>query len=319
MRDGMTKVQVAAPPAPAVAYAVQLLQILRAANPEQLGVSELARRLGLGKASTHRILTTLVDQSCLIFNPVSKGYSLGPALVALGEAASGAADVLQAARNALPALAERSRLTAAAFRFLPDWRLAAVACVNSAGPFQVNQVLGQTFHLIPPVGTLEFAFSSPTRFAEMLNVAKTQGLIKTDLDVKTLEEDVHFIREHGYSWSASLGVNREASRKDLVEWLNGIEKLGIGRKSKAGRAYYLSQMERYADTEDYGAAPAPIFGLAVPVFDAQGRNILHLAVQGFLSQVPPERVTEVAGVALQSAREITAAIGGRQPYARELA
>jgi hypothetical protein len=137
--------------------------------------------------------------------------------------------------------------------------------------------------------------------------------------VKTLEEDVHFIREHGYSWSASLGVNREASRKDLVEWLNGIEKLGIGRKSKAGRAYYLSQMERYADTEDYGAAPAPIFGLAVPVFDAQGRNILHLAVQGFLSQVPPERVTEVAGVALQSAREITAAIGGRQPYARELA
>jgi len=305
--------------APAVAYAVQFLQVLRSAAPEQLGVSELSRRVGLGKASTYRILTTLVDQGCLILNPLDKTYSLGPVLIALGDAASGSSDVLDAARSALPALAEDSKLTATAYRLLPDAHLVAVASVSSSGPFQVVQPVGKTFPLVPPMGTLEYAFASAARLTAMLAAAEAQGFFKNDVDKEMLEEDIQWIRDRGYSWSISLGINRDVSRTEVRTWLNQAEKFGVGRKEPSARAYYLEQIGRFAEDEHGILAPAPIFGLAAPVFDVQGNNILHLAIHGFLNQIPPERVSELGNLTVATARRITADIGGREPSPRELA
>jgi DNA-binding IclR family transcriptional regulator len=292
---------------------------LRSVAPDQLGVSELSRRLGHGKASTYRILTTLVEQGCLILNPLDKSYSLGPVLIALGDAASGGGDVLDAARSTLPGLAEQSNLTASAYRLLPDARLVAVASVSSSGLFQVMQPVGKTFPLVPPMGTLEYAFASASRLATMLASAEAQGFIKGDLDKEMLEEDIRWIRDRGYSWSISLGTNRDVGRTEVRSWLHQAEKFGVGRREPAARAYYLDQIGQYADREEGTSPPAPIFGLAAPVFDVQGNNILHLAVHGFLNQVPPERVSELGRLATATARRITAAIGGHQPSARELA
>lgn len=45
---------------------------------EELGVTQLAERLGVTKGSVHRHLTTLVDRGYLVQNPVTTRYGIGP-------------------------------------------------------------------------------------------------------------------------------------------------------------------------------------------------------------------------------------------------
>ncbi len=53
-------------------------------GPSPIGVSEVARRLGLSKAVVHRILRTLVDRRLLATDPLTRGYQLGSAAAAIG-------------------------------------------------------------------------------------------------------------------------------------------------------------------------------------------------------------------------------------------
>ncbi len=54
----------------------------------ELGVSELARRLNLGKSTAHRLLATLTDEQLLEQNPETGKYRLGLAIYDLGAAIS---------------------------------------------------------------------------------------------------------------------------------------------------------------------------------------------------------------------------------------
>jgi IclR family KDG regulon transcriptional repressor len=68
-----------------VRNAARLLKVFRSREAD-LGVSELARRLGLGKSTVHRMLTTLVAEGLIEQNPQTGGYRLGIVMFELGEA-----------------------------------------------------------------------------------------------------------------------------------------------------------------------------------------------------------------------------------------
>jgi DNA-binding IclR family transcriptional regulator len=83
-----------------------LLQFLGGAH--SLGVSAIARELGLSKAVVHRILRSLVDRGLLEVDPETRAYGLGPATVALGARALRDAKLRPVA---LPELRELQKLT----------------------------------------------------------------------------------------------------------------------------------------------------------------------------------------------------------------
>ncbi|HEX5407069.1 MAG TPA: IclR family transcriptional regulator [Pseudonocardiaceae bacterium] len=83
-----------------------LLQFL--GGSPSLGVSAIARELGLSKAVVHRILRSLVDRGLLEVDPETRAYGLGPAAVALGARALRDAKLRPVA---LPELRELQRLT----------------------------------------------------------------------------------------------------------------------------------------------------------------------------------------------------------------
>jgi DNA-binding IclR family transcriptional regulator len=68
-----------------VRNAARLLKEFRS-REASIGVSELARRLGLGKSGVHRLLTTLVAEGLLERDPHTGGYRLGIVMFELGEA-----------------------------------------------------------------------------------------------------------------------------------------------------------------------------------------------------------------------------------------
>src|SRR3954466_11615410 len=53
-------------------------------SDEELGISEIARRVGVAKSTAHRLLTTLCAKGMAEQNPETGRYRLGMRLVALG-------------------------------------------------------------------------------------------------------------------------------------------------------------------------------------------------------------------------------------------
>jgi DNA-binding IclR family transcriptional regulator len=68
-----------------VASALDLLDLF--VTDEELGVSEVARRLGVAKSTAHRLLTTLGSRQLVEQNPVNGKYRLGLHLFELGHLA----------------------------------------------------------------------------------------------------------------------------------------------------------------------------------------------------------------------------------------
>jgi DNA-binding IclR family transcriptional regulator len=81
------------------------------AGPAALGVSEIARELGLSKAVVHRILQSLASRSFVETDPQTRGYRLGPGAVALGARALRDLDLRRTARPVLRRLREVTRET----------------------------------------------------------------------------------------------------------------------------------------------------------------------------------------------------------------
>jgi DNA-binding IclR family transcriptional regulator len=70
----------------------------------ELGVTELARKLGIGKSTAHRVLATLAAERLLEHDPVTGRYRLGLALYELGTSVSEHVDLHQAALPVLTTL-----------------------------------------------------------------------------------------------------------------------------------------------------------------------------------------------------------------------
>ena len=88
--------RVDAPPLKSLDVALEVLEALDGA-PE-LGVSEVARRVGISKAATHRILTTLARRGYVAQNASTAQYAIGPRLRRFSHIAAEGVDVITAAR-----------------------------------------------------------------------------------------------------------------------------------------------------------------------------------------------------------------------------
>jgi IclR family transcriptional regulator, KDG regulon repressor len=95
---------------PAVLKAFKLLEIVSQAD-KPLGVSELARRLELGKSTVHGLVTTLESLGVLEVANGSRKYVLGPRLSALSSRNGLGPDLRTVARPALERLAETTEQT----------------------------------------------------------------------------------------------------------------------------------------------------------------------------------------------------------------
>ncbi len=92
-----------------VRRAMNLLELL--ADNEELGVTELGRRLGVHKATASRLVSTLAERGLVERNPATEKYRLGFGVIHLAGAALAGLDLVRQARPVLEELAERTRET----------------------------------------------------------------------------------------------------------------------------------------------------------------------------------------------------------------
>jgi DNA-binding IclR family transcriptional regulator len=129
---------------------VQALRIVRhmidAAQP--LGVTAIARQLGLSPSSCFNLLRTLVAEEFLRFDATAKTYSLGPALMRMAQRAQSVDSALALARPQLEAFAARYGVASGLWRLSASQRLVLVAVADSDNATRIHMTVGQRLPML---------------------------------------------------------------------------------------------------------------------------------------------------------------------------
>jgi DNA-binding IclR family transcriptional regulator len=183
----------------AVRKAVRVLEGLANANGGT-GVSELARDLGLGKASVFRLLHTLAELGLVEQDSGTRKYRLGPELIVLGQAASESIDLRRAARPRM------ERLTAAtgmpAYLNVPGSR--DVVCLEHVPSLSRIDLYGRAGHTMPyhacPSGLVLLAFGPSDRLERALRSGLPRYGRNTIVSRRALKGALEKVRLHGYAF-----------------------------------------------------------------------------------------------------------------------
>lgn len=192
-----------------VANAARVLKAFSSSDRE-LGVSELARRLGLGKSTVHRLLVTLAAEQLLDQNPETGKYRLGLSMYELG---TSVATNLGLHEAVVPPMAELRRRTQETVQ---------VGVLDGREVVYVERLdAPTTLEMFMRIGHRNAANSTSSGKTLLAHLPKAQldrtldgwelpvQTNKTISDASALQKELKRVREQGYAHNISeseLGV-----------------------------------------------------------------------------------------------------------------
>jgi len=191
----------------AVDAAVALLQIV--ANEPDLGLSEIARRAGLGKARVFRLVKTLEGRGLLTCAEPGRTYRLGYMMLTLGGAAAVQINLVAVARPVLAELGEKLQETTQV-RVLDGQQSVCVAIWEPNRTIKVSARLGRRRPLYTGSSKILLAFGDP-EFRETIITGPLDAVKKNKpTSVDDLRTRLTRIRAEGYD------VSRGEVSDDLI-------------------------------------------------------------------------------------------------------
>lgn len=278
--------------APAVERAVAVLNRLAQEPQQRWSLSDLARELDLSKATAHAVMTSLVETGYVARDDEDKTYSLGPALIAVGNAAQSAFPGARVAQGQMDQLAARFDLEVIASTAIGE-EIVILARSGNPRPLGIDVRPGQRLPLVPPLGTVFVAWADEHEIEGWL--AKL-GPDATETDREAARDALRIVRERRFS--VALGGERQQRI---------VRELTAERRGDTGDEYALTEL---ADAPSYR-----ISQIGAPIFGPDGAVVLGLFLIGFRGEIDAEEVPTYAEALLEAAAEVTATLGGRVPVA----
>ncbi|QPP05446.1 IclR family transcriptional regulator [Streptomyces bathyalis] len=187
---------------------------------DELGVSRIARELGLSKAVVHRILQTLVARGMVTLDQHTRLYQLGPTAAALGARALRDLDLRAVAANTLRRLQEETRETVTLTALVPGGR-AYVDQIVSTHEVKMTVELGRRFPLhAGSSGKAVLAFLPEGRREEILAAGLPALTGSTPTDAARLRAELDSVRDSGYASSAG---ERQADAGSVAAPVFGLD------------------------------------------------------------------------------------------------
>lgn len=286
-------------PAPGADRSVAVLEMLAAHPDERFTLSEVARRCGLNKATAHALLTALTEHGVLLRHPQEKRYSLGPRLLAIGDAARRGYTAADFAPAAVDELAAATGRVARAWRTTPD-HLVRVAQAPGGGPAEAPRPV--PVPLVPPIGAAAIAWGDPPTVEAWLARAVATEAVQPALAA------LPGIRRRGYAvtlapaeWRALTDPAAGELRGDTVARRSLLQAIARG-----------SQLA--ADLDGQPPGTGPVVDVSAPVFGAGGGVVLVLSLTASAADGGPTLDVRSLGAQVRDAAEaLTAAVCGRAP------
>lgn len=187
-----------------VSHALDVLEQF-AGSQEELGVTELSKRLKLHKNNVFRILATLEARGYIEQNKVTENYRLGVRCATLGQRYLGQVGLLKPARPILQQLAGSVGETA----MIGVVRSGMAVVLDAADPGQTVRVVAQIGEPVPlhctAIGKVALAFGEAT-LKEALPEPLARCTEKTIVDKERLITELDRVAEQGWALEAGEHV-----------------------------------------------------------------------------------------------------------------
>jgi DNA-binding IclR family transcriptional regulator len=231
-----------------VRNAARLLKAFLSREPE-LGVSELSRRLGIGKSNVHRLLSTLVAEGLVEQDPRTGGYRLGLVTFELGEAVRVHMDLHAAAGPVLAQLRDQTG-ESAQVGVLDGFEVVYVDRLESAHSLRLFTETGRRVpvHCTSSGKVLMAHRPEPDREKYLANAELTALTPASITDADQLRDELVAVRARGWAQSVNERENGVAS---------------IAAPVRDARGDVVAAISIGAPTTRFGAIPRRRFAAAI--------------------------------------------------------
>lgn len=252
---------------------IDVMNFLASQPTRSFSLTEISRHLGMSNGTAHRLLTALTESRFLSRDPRRKTYSLGMALVAIGQAAMAKHSHLDVARREIKRLA-RELNAQGLVSSVTDNELLILACEGAPQGREPPHKAGERRPLLAPIGIGHFAWADAQAQADYL--AKAPSALSTEA-LQRISLALSAIRERGYCIAGSGPAIRALGQLTSLPLGNQMnEAVWAGLRQLLGD---LSPDEiQLLDLDHVG--PDGISSMTAPVFSPEGEVVLELSLNG---------------------------------------
>jgi DNA-binding IclR family transcriptional regulator len=217
--------------APSVKRAFEILKLV-STTKDGVGISEIARDLGMAKSTVHGMTSALEAIGVVLRDPSTKRYTLGFTLFELGKNAYSQIDLKGIARPVAEELMERTQ--ASVFLGVLNWdHVTVLDVVEPRTELKITAPIGTTLPLL--AGAAGKVFLSGMAEEEVRRIFKTKGLTRfTENSITSPErylQEIRAARENGFAMDDEeyiLGVRAVAAPiKQAAPLLSAIWVVGF--------------------------------------------------------------------------------------------
>jgi DNA-binding IclR family transcriptional regulator len=285
---------------------LDVLSFLAAHSTETFTLAEIARHLRLSNGSAHRVLTTMTSARFLSRNEKHRTYTLGMALVAIGQAAIETHRGIDIARRELARLAAELNVQCSASVAIGEDLLVLV----KEGTPQSHQGLtrvGERRPLVPPWGMCHVAWSGEPAIHSY--VARVSGHLSAASRAHLLRA-FPVIRQRGFAIAANGPIARQARQATVLpvdqnrdaEYWSTVH--GFVNQLTPRELQLFRITEAGADGVSY---------LAAPVFSPAGSVAMQFVISGIPRDLGVKKLERCAERLCTAAALVTSETHGHKP------
>ena len=185
---------------PALDTAFKILDLLSQQRYRESTLTEISNALSLSASACFRILYTLEELSLVNLNKQTKQYTLGPALVVLGERAKQNFDYIQLCKPYLQSVRDQTGLTTVLVQKIRRDTVIYMDKVDG-GDYSVNVSIGNKYNITN--GSFGKCFLAYSDKAGLDYIIKNNESFKdkSELEMNQLLQELEEVKKNGYAIS----------------------------------------------------------------------------------------------------------------------
>jgi DNA-binding IclR family transcriptional regulator len=289
-------------PALSASRSLDVIDFLAALPGTSFTMSQIARAINVNVATCHAILNELTARGYLSRSATQKSYTLGPALIGIGNAALKSQGLIERAKVLAEALSREHGVPVALTRLIGE-EVVGIFAIPGLGGGRNAARPGVRLPLMAPVGAPFIAWSSRDRIDEWI------GRRPDSPDHETVERwHRELERLRGRGFQVLLRSPASGYFPKLLADLAGGEVV----------ADYKNYIVEYVEASDgtmhqlEEIEPGRMYDvmlIAAPIFDQGGQAVYNLCIGDLADQISGETIQELADRLLGACVQIMSEFG----------
>lgn len=284
-------------PGLAASRGIDIIELLALFPERGFTLSEIVRATGINVASCYAVLTRLTERGYLNRAREEKTYTLGPSLIAVGQAGFKSQPIVARAKQGAEDLLRELGIPVLLSTVVGDETLALVSLEDAHGR-SPGMWVGERLPLVPPLGAPFLAWASEAEVEAW--IARRASPPDRALS-EEWRRNLEVTRRRGFQ--ISLRSSKGPTIASLMAEMASGQHSG-DYKDELSRLinsldHYQAQPEALVDDQEYD-----VMMIAAPIFDQDGRAAFNLSLGGFSQKLTGAMITDHADRLMRTCLEI---------------